>query len=146
MAKILALKVKMGLFQQREVDLAKVPDVVGTAASQAIAADITSRALVLLKDSLATVDALRAAPRKVALVSIADVGSTLGSTRHRSARRPDTVTAVRVSTASPRRRNGRCRRGNRLAERGAGDPSARWGSYSGVIRSGARRPPICSRR
>ncbi|MBK7595911.1 MAG: hypothetical protein IPJ11_11860 [Gemmatimonadetes bacterium] len=134
-AKILALKVKMGLFQQREVDLAKVPDVVGTAASQAIAADITSRALVLLKDSLATVDALRAAPRKVALVSIADVGSTLGSTLATDLRAAGyTVTAVRVSTTEPTPKE--------LSAAGAAidaaesvvlATSARWGSYSGVI-------------
>ncbi len=134
-AKILALKVKMGLFQQREVDLAKVPDVVGTAASQAIAADITSRALVLLKDSLGTVDALRAAPRKVALVSIADVGSTLGGTLATDLRAAGyTVTAVRVSTTEPTPKE--------LSAAGAAidgaesvilATSARWGSYSGVI-------------
>ncbi len=133
--KILELKVKMGLFQQREVDLMRVADVVGTAASQAIAADITSRALVLLKDSLGTVDALRAAPRKVALVSIADVGSTLGTTLATDLRAAGyTVTAVRVSTTEPTPKE---LTAARAAIDGAQSvvlaTSARWGSYSGVI-------------
>lgn len=133
--KILELKVKMGLFHQRDVDLAKVPDVVGTAASQAIAADITSRALVLLKDSLGTVDALRAAPRKVALVSIADVGSTLGTALATDLRAAGyTVTAVRVSTTEPTPKElAAATAAIDGAESVVLATSARWGSYSGVI-------------
>ncbi len=133
--KILELKVKMGLFRQREVDLAKVPDVVGTAASQAVAADITSRALVLLKDSLGTVDALRAAPRKVALVSIADVGSTLGTALATELRAAGyTVTAARVSTTEPTPKElAAATAAIDGAESVVLATSARWGSYSGVI-------------
>ncbi|MEI2720651.1 MAG: glycoside hydrolase family 3 N-terminal domain-containing protein [Gemmatimonadales bacterium] len=133
--KILELKVKMGLFRQREVDLAKVPDVVGTAASQAVAAGITSRALVLLKDSLGTVDALRAAPRKVALVSIADVGSTLGTALATELRAAGyTVTAARVSTTEPTPKElAAATAAIDGAESVVLATSARWGSYSGVI-------------
>lgn len=133
--KVLELKVKMGLFRQREVDLAKVPDVVGTAASQATAADITSRALVLLKDSLGTVDALRAAPRKVALVSIADVGSTLGTALATDLRAAGyTVTAARVSTTEPTPKElAAATAAIDGAESVVLATSARWGSYSGVI-------------
>ncbi len=133
--KILESKVKMGLFQQREVDLTKVPDVVGTAASQAIAADVTSRALVLLKDSLGTVDALRARPRKVALVSVADAGSTLGTTMATDLRAAGyTVTAVRVSTTEPTPKElAAATAAIDAAESVVLATSARWGSYSGVI-------------
>lgn len=133
--KILALKVKLGLFREREVDLARVPDVVGTAASQAIAADITSRALVLLKDSLGVVDALRAAPRKVALVSVADAGSTLGTTLAADLRAAGyTVSMARVSTTEPTPKElAAATAAIDGAESVVLATSARWGSYSGVI-------------
>jgi beta-N-acetylhexosaminidase len=133
--KLLTLKVKMGLFERREVDLAAIPDIVGTAASQAIAADITSRSLVLLKDSLGTTDSLRRGPRRIALVTVADAGSTLGTALATELRAAGhTVTAVRVPTSDPLPKE---LAAATAAIRGAQSvvlaTSARWGSYSGTI-------------
>jgi len=133
--KLLEFKARMGLFSEREVDLARIPDVVGTAASQALAADITTRALVLLKDSLGTSDFLRAAPRRVALISVADAGSTLGTTLAAELRAAGhTVTMVRVSTtdALPKELTA-ADAAISGAESVVLATSARWGSYSGTI-------------
>lgn len=133
--KLLEFKARMGLFSEREVDLARIPDVVGTTASQALAADITTRALVLLKDSLGTGDYLRAAPRRVALISVADAGSTLGTTLAAELRAAGhTVTMVRVSTtdALPRELTA-ADAAISGAESVVLATSARWGSYSGTI-------------
>ncbi len=133
--KLLELKLKLGLFTSREVDLAAVPAVVGTAASQAIAADITSRAMVLLKDSLGTADSLRAAPRRVALITIADAGSTLGAVLATELRAAGhTVTTVRVSISDPLFKElGAAAAAISGAESVVLATSARWGSYSGTI-------------
>jgi beta-N-acetylhexosaminidase len=78
--RVLELKRRMGLFSRRLVDLEKVGAVVGSQPFQAIAGDITSRSLVLVKDSANLVDSIRSRPRRIALVSFGDdVGNTLGA-------------------------------------------------------------------
>jgi beta-N-acetylhexosaminidase len=70
--RVLELKRRMGLFSRRLVDLEKVGAVVGSQPFQAIAGDITSRSLVLVKDSAGTVDSLRHAHRRITLVTYGD--------------------------------------------------------------------------
>jgi len=78
--KILDMKERAGLFEQREVDLNRVSAIVGNAAFRQIGQDATQRSITLLKDSAGTVDRLRAAPQSVSLLVMADNGSTLGTT------------------------------------------------------------------
>jgi len=78
--KILTMKAQLGLFARRDVDLNHVSSVVGRADFRQIGMDATQRAIVLLKDSLGTVDQLRAAPRPLTLVVMAESGTVLGST------------------------------------------------------------------
>jgi beta-N-acetylhexosaminidase len=78
--KILVMKARLGLFQHRLVDLDHVSAVVGKAEFRATAQDITQRSITLLKDSLGTVNHLRAGKMTVTLVTCAEAGSTVGST------------------------------------------------------------------
>jgi beta-N-acetylhexosaminidase len=70
--RMLALKLRLGLFGRRTVALDSVPMVVGSAAFLAAARDIARRSVVLLDDSAGTVDSLRAGPRRVALIVYTD--------------------------------------------------------------------------
>ncbi|HET9134235.1 MAG TPA: glycoside hydrolase family 3 N-terminal domain-containing protein [Gemmatimonadales bacterium] len=131
--KLLDLKLRMGLFREREVDLAAIPEVVARREFLAIARDMTRRSLVLLKDSLGTVDALRAAPRKVALITVAD-GGTLGrrlATDLRAQGHTVTTVTLPIDPSS-----------KQLAEAEAAIAAnpmtvlatqVRWGSYRGTI-------------
>ena len=58
--RILEMKERLGLFQQREVDLNHIAAVVGQAEFRRIGAETTQRSITLLKDSLGTVEQLRA--------------------------------------------------------------------------------------
>ncbi|MES1259340.1 MAG: glycoside hydrolase family 3 N-terminal domain-containing protein, partial [Gemmatimonadota bacterium] len=78
--KILDMKERLGLFEEREVDLNHVSAVVGNATFRQIGQDATQRSITLLKDSAGTVDRMRASPQTVTLVVMADNGSTLGTT------------------------------------------------------------------
>ncbi len=70
--RVLALKQRLGLFERRTVPLDSVSANVGSAAHWAVARDVAARSVVLLKDSLGTLDALRCSPKKVALVTYAE--------------------------------------------------------------------------
>ena len=70
--RVLAIKYRLGLFKQRTVPLDSIPEVVGSAAFQDLAKDITQRSLVLVRDTTGTVDSLRARRRKVTLVIYGD--------------------------------------------------------------------------
>ncbi len=132
--KILELKERMGLFTQREVDLTKVPDVVGRSDFKAIARDVTERSLVLLRDSLSTVDSLRARPRQVALVTVADGNATLGTALAAELRRAGhTVSAVTISTDPTPAERARADSVIRNATYTVLATSVRWGSYRGTI-------------
>ena len=78
--KILTMKARLGLFERREVDLDKVSSVISRAEFRQIGQDAIQRSITLLKDSLGTVDELRAAPRTVSLVVMTENGTTLGPT------------------------------------------------------------------
>lgn len=81
--RMLALKQRQGLFHTRLVELDSIPTVVGSAAFEAIARDITQRSLVLLKDSTDLVQALSHAAH-VSIVSVSkesqrSLGNTLAA-------------------------------------------------------------------
>ncbi len=132
--KVLEMKASVGLFASRRVDMDAVPDRVGTAASLAVAADITSRSLVLLSDSLATLEAIRRGPRRIALLTIADAGSTLGTTLATDLRAAGhMVNALRISTDPTPKELAAAQAAIRAAQSVVLATSARWGSYSGTI-------------
>lgn len=70
--RILELKRGMQLFERRTVPLDSVPAVVGQAAFQTNAREITARSIVLARDSGGAVDSLRAAARSLTLVAYGD--------------------------------------------------------------------------
>jgi beta-N-acetylhexosaminidase len=132
--KLLQMKVRMGLFQQRTVDIEHVADVVSTAGSLAAAADITERSLVLLDDTKGTVEALRTAPRRVAVITVADGTTPLGTRLAEQMRAMGhTVTAVRIPTTPTPTELDAVERAIKDAPYLVLATSVRWGSYSGVI-------------
>jgi beta-N-acetylhexosaminidase len=100
--RVLEAKYKLGLFKQRTVDLDRLGLVVGNRAHQEIAQDVSRRALVLVRDSLGFLDALRRNPQSVGVVLYADsysqpMGTTLLSELGRRGYR---VKSFRLSAAS----------------------------------------------
>ncbi len=86
-SRILQLKNRLGLFAERLVPLDRIPAYVGAAGYQRIAEDVTARSIVLVKDSLGTVDSLRARPQPLTVVAYEDAGVTLiGELRSRGYR------------------------------------------------------------
>lgn len=85
--RILEMKERLGLFQQREVNLDHIAAVVGQAEFRRIGAETTQRSITLLKDSLGTVDQLRAQAQNLTLVVMAETGTILGPTLARELRR-----------------------------------------------------------
>lgn len=73
--RVLLLKHRLGLFRHRTVPLDSIPFVVGRADFLATSRDIAQRALVLVADSLGTLDSLRRAARSLTLVSYGDENS-----------------------------------------------------------------------
>jgi beta-N-acetylhexosaminidase len=73
--KILAIKRDLGLFRRRTVPLDSIPYLVGSRELQATARDVSQRAIVLVRDSLGTIDSLRRHPRSVTLVTYGDENS-----------------------------------------------------------------------
>lgn len=130
--KILELKSRMGLFGEREVDLAVVPTIVGSTVHKSIARDITERSLVLLTDEGGTVAALRGNPQRVALVTVGS--ATLGGTLAAELRRGGhTVTAVVVPPEPTAQDLGRIDSIIDAATYTVLATSVRWGSYQGTI-------------
>ena len=78
--KILTMKERLGLFERRDVDLNQVSSIVGRAEFKQVGMDVTQRSITLLKDSLGTVDQLRAVPQAVSLVAMTESGTPLGAT------------------------------------------------------------------
>ena len=78
--KILTMKERLGLFERRDVDLNQVSSIVGRAEFKQVGMDVTQRSITLLKDSLGTVDQLRAVPQAVSLVAMIESGTPLGAT------------------------------------------------------------------
>ncbi|HEX5004626.1 MAG TPA: glycoside hydrolase family 3 C-terminal domain-containing protein, partial [Gemmatimonadales bacterium] len=100
--RVLELKRQLGLFKQRLVPLSGVMESVGNAEHQVIAADVTARSLVLVRDSTAVVARLRARAQPVSLLTYADdPSSTLGNTLAGDLRAAGyAVTAFRLWPAS----------------------------------------------
>ncbi len=70
--RVLALKQRLGLFERRTVRLDSVSANVGSAAHWQTARDVAARSVVLLKDSVGTLDSLRRSSRRVGLVTYAE--------------------------------------------------------------------------
>ncbi|HEU5170403.1 MAG TPA: glycoside hydrolase family 3 N-terminal domain-containing protein [Gemmatimonadales bacterium] len=100
--RVLALKQRLGLFRRRTVPLDGVPGVVGSEANWQTAREVAARSVVLLHDSLGTLDALRAGPRRVVLVTYAEeLNLTAGVALANELRAAgDTVAAFRLWPAS----------------------------------------------
>ena len=101
-ARVLAAKARVGLFQSRLVDINRIAAAVGTAPDVALAQDISQRSLVLVKDSLGMVPLPAARRRHLLVVSYGneayrEVGGTF-STSVRSAM--DTLRTFRLWPAS----------------------------------------------
>lgn len=99
--KLLVLKQRLGLFQHRLVPLDRVMADVGRASFAAFADSVARRSIVLARDD-GTVDSLRAAPRRIALVqygegSAEDVGAVLAAELRQGG---DTVAAFRLFAQS----------------------------------------------
>ena len=71
-ARVVAAKARVGLFQARLVDIGHIAAVVGAAPDVALAQDISQRSLVLVKDSLGLVPLPLAARRRVVVVAYGD--------------------------------------------------------------------------
>lgn len=132
--KVLEFKEKMGLFKQREVDLMKVADVVDRGEFRDIARSITERSLVLLKDSLGTVDAMRTKGSKIAVITVADGSTTLGTALAAEMRRGGhTVTQVTIPTEPSAKDLERANAAIADASSTVLATAVRWGSYKGTI-------------
>ena len=101
-ARVLALKQRLGLFARRTVPLDSVTAVVGSAPHWEAAREAAARSIVLLKDSADALGMLRRGPRRVALVTYAEeqnltAGMALGAELRAAGH---TVTAFRLWPAS----------------------------------------------
>ena len=99
--KILVIKQRLGLFQHRLVNLDSVMATVGRADFVALADSVATRSIVLARDN-GTVDSLRSAPRRLALIQYgegtsSDVGTTFAAGLRASG---DTVATFRLSAES----------------------------------------------
>ena len=99
--RVLEWKKRLGLFQERFVDLDSVMATVGRAEFQGTSRDIAERSIVLAADD-GSVDSLRAAPAGITLVSYADgiretVGTSLAAELRAQGHR---VTALRLHAES----------------------------------------------
>ena len=82
--RVLRIKRRLGLFDRRAVPLDSVADMVGRAEFQRDAEQIAARSIVLAGDSTGVADSIRAAPRKLTLVTYgegatANVGTTFAA-------------------------------------------------------------------
>ena len=74
-ARVLAVKTRLGLFRNRLVDVNRVAAVVGSAANAALAQDIAQRSLVLVKDSLGLVPLPASRRHRVFVLTYGDENS-----------------------------------------------------------------------
>jgi beta-N-acetylhexosaminidase len=97
-ARLVAVKARLGLFQNRLVSIEHVADVVGTAPNAALTQDISQRSLVLVKDSLGLVPLPPARRHRVLIVAYGDENSRdVGATFAASVRSSvDTLRTMRL--------------------------------------------------
>ncbi len=74
-ARLLAVKARLGLFRHRLVDIDRIAAVVGSAGNTALAQDIAARSLVLVKDSLGLVPLPAARRHRVFVLTYGDENS-----------------------------------------------------------------------
>lgn len=100
--RVLEIKARLGLFRRRTVNLDSLAYTVGRRAHRDTALAVSSRALVLVRDTLGVVDSLRAGTRPLAIVTYADAGSApIGATLiAEMARRGYRISTFRLSPAS----------------------------------------------
>jgi len=79
--RVLELKRRLGLFEQRTVPLDRIMSTVGTRRRQDEADDIAVRALTLLRDTAGTLRRLRASRTRLALIAYSDEGNGSIGTR-----------------------------------------------------------------
>lgn len=131
--KVLELKLRLGLFSERLVDVDRVDQVVANPEFLAVAREATEHALVLLKDSVGTVARLRAGPSRIALVSVSD-RRTLGGTLAAELRGAGyTVDLVQVGSEPSAEERAAVDAAIRAAPVTILATAVRWGSYRGTI-------------
>lgn len=131
--RVLEFKQRMGLFENRLVDTRNVSRVVANADFTNIAREVTEHALVLLKDSLATVRQLRTAPTRIALVTVSDrrnLGRTLAADLRAAGY---TVTVAEVASEPTAADRAAVDAALRAAPITILATAVRWGSYRGTI-------------
>jgi beta-N-acetylhexosaminidase len=103
-ARVLALKARSGLFENRLVAVDSVDARIGTPEAVEAARIASAGSLVLLRDSAGVLDALADGPRRVVLVTYGEANAaTVGGTLASGLRaRGHTVSVVRLSPASTR--------------------------------------------
>ena len=132
--RVLRFKQRMGLFEQREVDTAAVRRIVASDSFTRIAESITERSLVLLKDTDNLVGNLRNQRGAVALVSVADGSSTLGTALAGELKAQGfTIHDVRIPTEPSQADLARAHEVIARAPVTVLATAVRWGSYSGTI-------------
>jgi beta-N-acetylhexosaminidase len=100
--RVLELKERMGLFEQREVDLARVGAIVAQPDHRQAALEVSRRSVVLVRDDAGLVDSLRSAPRPLTIIAYGEgansrAGEVLGETLRAAGY---TVRLTRVSSPS----------------------------------------------
>ncbi|NOT08025.1 MAG: beta-N-acetylglucosaminidase, partial [Gemmatimonadales bacterium] len=100
--RVLETKERLGLFRRRTVNLDNLGAVIGRRAHRDTAFAVSQRALVLVRDSLGLLDSLRAAPRKMVVITYADANSgPVGNTLlPELTKRGHQVTSFRLSATS----------------------------------------------
>ncbi len=100
--RILEIKERLGLFEERLADLNEVAEVVMSPLHRTAALEASRRAVVLVRDDGGTVDALRAGPGRITIVAYGDGnGSTVGDTLADHLRRAGHQVALARIRAGP---------------------------------------------
>ncbi|HEY9517982.1 MAG TPA: glycoside hydrolase family 3 protein [Gemmatimonadales bacterium] len=100
--RMLEVKARLGLFRRRTVNLDSLAYTIGRRAHRDTALAVSARSLVLVRDTLAMVDSLRAGPRRIAVVTYADAGAApVGSSLIAElTRRGHRISSFRLTAAS----------------------------------------------
>jgi beta-N-acetylhexosaminidase len=102
--RVLGLKLRAGLFQQRTVDLESLHQRIGQPEAVAAALEASAAALVLLRDSIGVLDRIAGHPTRIAVVAYAEratASSSLGTTLSRELERQGhQVSLTRLDPAS----------------------------------------------
>ncbi len=131
--RVLEFKQRMGLFENRFVDVGRVKDIVANDKFLAEARTITEHSLVLLKDSLGTVAGLRRGPTSVTLVTVSDrqsLGRVLADELKSAGYSVNSVQVGAEPSAAERNRVDAALRGAPITILAT---AVRWGSARGSI-------------